>query len=141
MFFVLGPAAVLYFTRPEPWVVGGPWTSILATAVIVVANLWVARLVSEFIRTGDGTHVPIDPPRRFVVSDAYRWTRNPMYTAYILIVLGEALLFRSLALVLYAGALCVIAHLYVIYREEPLLEARFGDEYRDFCRRVPRWGL
>ncbi len=141
MFFGLGPAAVLYFTRDQPWALGGLPTTVLGAAVIVASTLWVVRLVGKFIRVGDGTHVPIDPPRNFVAADAYRWTRNPMYTAYILTVLGEAMLFASLALVIYAAALWLIAHTYIVRREEPLLEKRFGDEYRDYRRRTPRWGF
>ncbi len=141
MFFVLGPAAVLYCTRDQPWALGGLLTTVLGAAAIVASTLWVVRLVGKFIRVGDGTHVPIDPPRNFVAADAYRWTRNPMYTAYIVTVLGEALLFASFALAIYAAALWAIAHVYVVWREEPLLEQRFGDEYRDYCRRVARWGL
>ncbi len=141
MFFVLGPAAVLYLSRQHPWQLGTIYAVVPGVVLIVAANLWVVRLVGQFIRFGDGTHVPIDPPRRFVATDSYRWTRNPMYSAYVVIAIGEALLFQSVALVFYASTLWLIAHLYVVFREEPLLAERFGDSYRQYLAQVPRWGL
>ncbi len=139
MFFVVAPGAILFLSRPNPFATGGIVTSALAVAVIVGANLWATRLVESFVKQGDGTQVPIDPPRRFVHSASYRWTRNPMYTSYIITILGEALLFQSAHLLIYAAALWLIAHLYVVYREEPLLLKRFGADYERYKAKVPRW--
>jgi protein-S-isoprenylcysteine O-methyltransferase Ste14 len=141
MFFVLGPAAILYLTREEPLATAGGLTAALGLLVVAGANLFVVRHVALFIREGDGTHVPIDPPRRFVQSHAYQRLRNPMYLAYVVTAFGEAIFFASAALAVYAAALGLIAHLYVVLREEPLLLERFGEEYEGYCRRVPRWGF
>jgi protein-S-isoprenylcysteine O-methyltransferase Ste14 len=141
MFFVLGPGAILYLTREEPFAIGGAVAAVLGLLLVVAANLFVARHVALFIREGDGTHVPIDPPRRFVGSLAYQRLRNPMYLAYVVIAFGEAVFFGSFALVVYSGALWLVAHLYVVFREEPLLLQRFGEEYEQYCARVPRWGF
>ncbi len=141
MFFVLGPAALLFLTRDNPWQVAGPLLAAPGAVLIIGANLWVARLVSAFIREGDGTHVPLDPPRHFVRSLSYQRLRNPMYLAYVVIMLGEALLFGSPVLVLYSFGFWLIAHAYVVFREEPLLQRRFGDDYERYKARVPRWGL
>ncbi len=139
MFFVAAPAAILHLTRDTPLATGGRLAVLAGIAIIALANAYVIQLVATFIRDGDGTHVPIDPPRRFVETRAYRHTRNPMYLAYIAVIVGEALLFRSTALLIYAAVLWAIAHFYVVLREEPLLERRFGDAYADYRRRVPRW--
>lgn len=140
MFFAVFPAAILFATRDDPFALASPLAVAAGAALFAAANLFVFRLVAIFIREGDGTHVPIDPPRRIVLSSAYGRTRNPMYLAYVVAVLGEAILFGSVALLVYAAALWAIAHLYVVWREEPLLERRFGDAYRAYCREVPRWG-
>ena len=140
MFFLVFPGVILYFTRADPLSTGGYGIAIPGAAIILCANVLVAKLVGDFIRRGDGTQVPIDPPRRIVQSSLYARTRNPMYLAYIAVVLGEAMLFGSAALVIYAVVLWGIAHIYVVLREEPLLQKRFGDEYRRYLERVPRWG-
>jgi protein-S-isoprenylcysteine O-methyltransferase Ste14 len=95
--------------------------------------LWV------FATVGRGTPGPWDAPRRVVAEGPYRWVRNPIYIAALLVVVGEAWLFLSLPLLLYAGALAVSVHLFVIGYEEPTLRRRFGDEYAAYQRHVRRW--
>lgn len=56
-------------------------------------------------------------------------------------VVGEAWLFLSLPLLLYAIALALGFHLLVVAYEEPTLRGRFGEEYESYRRSVPRWIL
>ena len=56
-------------------------------------------------------------------------------------LLGEAWLFRSTAVVEYAVVVLVAFHLFVVLYEEPTLEARFQESYRAYRRAVPRWGF
>jgi protein-S-isoprenylcysteine O-methyltransferase Ste14 len=83
--------------------------------------------------------LPMRPTTSLVFSGPYRWTRNPMYLAMLLLYIGIALLFDIFwALVLIPLVLLLVVRL-VIWREEQYLEARFGDEYRQYRRRVRRW--
>ncbi len=59
--------------------------------------------------------------------------------AALLIVLGEAWLFRSLRLLAYAVAMAVFFHLFVTGYEERTLSRRFGSTYLEYRRMVPRW--
>ncbi|MGH7674633.1 MAG: methyltransferase family protein, partial [Gemmatimonadales bacterium] len=68
---------------------------IVLGAGLLVACVW------EFARSGRGTLSPVDPPRELVVRGLYRYVRNPMYLSVTTIVLGELLLTRSRALLLY----------------------------------------
>jgi protein-S-isoprenylcysteine O-methyltransferase Ste14 len=95
----------------------------------------------RFGREGDGTPAPWDAPVGLVGGGLYRKTRNPMYVAMLLALLGEALLFANGSLLLHALIMAVVFHLRVTGGEEPLLRARFGSAYADYCRRVPRWLL
>ena len=63
---------------------------------------------------GHGTPGPWDAPRRLVAVGPYRWVRNPIYLAALLVVLGEAGLFLSPPLLLYAVTMAVCCHLFVI---------------------------
>ena len=92
-----------------------------------------------FAAVGRGTPGVWDAPRRVVTVGPYRWVRNPIYLGALLIVFGEAWLFLSLDLVLYAAALAVAFHLIVVGYEEPRLRARFGDSYEAYRRTVLRW--
>jgi protein-S-isoprenylcysteine O-methyltransferase Ste14 len=79
-----------------------------------------------FATAGRGTPGLWDSPRRVVTIGPYRWVRNPIYLAALLIVSGQAWLFLSVDLLIYAGALAVAFHLFVTGYEERRLRARFG---------------
>jgi protein-S-isoprenylcysteine O-methyltransferase Ste14 len=88
---------------------------------------------------GRGTPMPFDPPRELVVQGPYRYVRNPMYVAGVLVLLGEALLFTSLPLLEYAAAFWLATHLLVLGYEEPRLRRSFGDGYERYRATVNRW--
>jgi hypothetical protein len=57
----------------------------------------------------------------------------------IALLVGQALLFGSLALLVYAAGIFLAFHLFVVFYEEPTLRRQFGAEYEAYCRAVPRW--
>ena len=128
-----------------PWWImtrhGGTATPVAWAAVpVIVAGaalyLW---CVWNFASVGGGTPGPWDAPRRVVARGPYRWVRNPIYLAALLVVLGEAWLFTSPRLLAYAAAMAACFHLFVTGYEERKLGRRFGDSYLEYRRRVPRW--
>jgi protein-S-isoprenylcysteine O-methyltransferase Ste14 len=113
---------------------------VLLGAALIVAGfalwLWTVRL---FARIGKGTLAPWDPTRRLVVQGPYAHVRNPMISAVLATLLGEAALFGSPGILILAAAFGAVNHAFFVLREEPGLEQRFGDEYREYRRAVPRW--
>ncbi len=112
-----------------------PLVLVAIGAILLLWSVW------EFFASGRGTLAPVDPPRHLVVSGLYRFTRNPMYNGVLLVLLGEAWLFRSVTLLVYAAVVLLLVHLFVVRYEERALETRFGDSYRAYRRHVPRWGF
>jgi protein-S-isoprenylcysteine O-methyltransferase Ste14 len=110
-----------------------------AVAVMVFGVALYFWCLWAFASVGRGTPGPWDPPRRFVAVGPYCWVRNPMSISAILVVVGEAWLFRSLPLLAYAGGVAIVFHLFVIGYEEPALRRRFGETYAEYRRTVPRW--
>ena len=92
-----------------------------------------------FARIGRGTLAPWDPTRHLVVEGPYRHVRNPMITAVLAVLAGEAALFGSPPLLIWCAAFFAINHVFFRLHEEPGLERRFGEEYRAYKRNVPRW--
>jgi protein-S-isoprenylcysteine O-methyltransferase Ste14 len=76
---------------------------------------------------------------QLVVRGLYRFVRNPMYLGVTIVLLGEALLTRSGALVLYWAIWFALANLFVILYEEPSLRRRFGASYDAYMMQVNRW--
>jgi protein-S-isoprenylcysteine O-methyltransferase Ste14 len=112
------------------------WPAVAVIAVGVTLYLWCLWV---FAAVGRGTPGPWDAPRHMVAVGPYRWVRNPIYLAALLVVLGEAWLFLSPPLVAYAGAMAISCHLFVVGYEEPTLRRRFGDSYEAYLRTVHRW--
>jgi protein-S-isoprenylcysteine O-methyltransferase Ste14 len=94
---------------------------------------------ARFALQGLGTPAPVFPTRRLVVTGVYRYVRNPMYVAVAAIILGQALLFGSVALLEYGAVVWLMFHLFVLLYEEPTLRGVFGSDYEAFRAAVPRW--
>ncbi len=137
---VLIPGILLYF---EGGVIPGWGISglVVAAGVLFLAAgvLTALHTVRLFLVEGDGTPAPWAPPRRFVVQGAYSHVRNPMILSVISMLLGEALTLGSMYVLLWAILFFVLNHLWFVFFEEPRLERRFGEEYREYKRNVPRW--
>ncbi len=116
---------------PSIWMVG-----FLPLLLGVGLYLWCA---GAFTFVGKGTPAPIDAPKVLVIQGPYQWVRNPMYIAVLSVVIGEAILFRSLPLVEYALLVWLVVHLFVVFVEEPSLRGQFGDSYETYLRTVRRW--
>jgi len=97
------------------------------------------RCAWDFTSTGKGTPAPIDPPKHLVARGLYRFVRNPMYVGVLIALLGEAWLFSSWSLVIYAMIIITWQHLFVVFYEEPALKRKFGESYSDYLARTPRW--
>jgi protein-S-isoprenylcysteine O-methyltransferase Ste14 len=122
--------------RFDPTAPAVAWPALVLIAVGAALYLWCLWM---FAVVGRGTPGPWDAPAHVVVTGPYRWVRNPIYLAALLVVVGEACLFLSVPLLAYAGAMAVLFHIFVIGYEEPTLARRFGEAYLDYRRKVPRW--
>ena len=116
---------------PSIWLIG-----LLPLLLGVALYFWCA---GAFTFIGKGTPAPIDAPRTLVIQGAYRWVRNPMYIAVLSVVIGQAILFRSILLAGYALLLWAIFHTFVVFVEEPSLRQQFGASYEAYLQAVPRW--
>ena len=72
------------------------------------------------------------------IGGLYRYVRNPMYVGACLILFGEALLFASAGLLIYASAMFALFNMFV-YGEEARLRHTYGGSYEQYCKSVPRW--
>ena len=116
-----------------------------ATLLIIGLGIGLAGLVlltttiRKVILIGNGTIMPWVPTKKFIVGSLYRHVRNPMILSLILLQVGEAVLFASCGIAVLAALNFVINTIYFIYSEEPGLEKRFGKEYIEYKKNVPRW--
>ncbi len=112
----------------------------LIGVILVQIGLFV-HLASIYLfkSIGKGTPVPIEPPKKFVYTGLYKFVRNPMYLAIFVDMLGGFFIFGHLLILLYAFLFLFVIHIYVVVIEEPKLQERFGKEYEEYTKSIPRW--
>jgi protein-S-isoprenylcysteine O-methyltransferase Ste14 len=115
-----------------------PW---IALSVLLAGASLLLWCVHEFYVAGKGTLAPWSPPRQLVTTGPYRFCRNPMYVAVVTILLGWCLLWNLRTLIYYAVVTMCVFHLRVLFYEEPWAARTFGEEWRAYRERVPRWVL
>ncbi len=136
--FVALPYVVLYLTAALPGIELGGWRYVGFLAFTPGLLLFYLPVL-EFGTKGHGTPAPFDPTKRLVVDGVFGYLRNPMYLGAFLVLLGEGLLFTSLPLLVVSVVAWVLFHLYVVTREEPRLREKFGIDYVEYTKGVPRW--
>lgn len=107
--------------------------------VLLLSAAFVVRAFVRFVVDGLGTPAPIAPPLHLVVTGTYRYVRNPMYLAVTGAIVGQALLFGHLSLLLYAAIFLAGAAAFVHVYEEPTLARQFPAEYPAYRANVPGW--
>jgi protein-S-isoprenylcysteine O-methyltransferase Ste14 len=119
-------------TSSMPLIIVGA-TTLLCGTILAVWTIYLFKTV------GQGTPNPKLPPKTFVVSGPYRYSRNPMALGGLLILLGEAAIYYSPSLLGIAMLYGVIIYFNAMFVEEPELKERFGVPYTDYLKQVPRF--
>jgi protein-S-isoprenylcysteine O-methyltransferase Ste14 len=118
---------------PDALPVGWIGAAVFAVAVALLA--WAIVTI-----TRAGSNVPTNMPTTAIVDTGpYRFTRNPIYLAMFLGLVGLALAFDSLWLLAALVPFALVIRYGVVAREEVYLERKFGDSYSRYRSRVRRW--
>lgn len=135
---VVFPALILYFTRCKTKKITA--SSLVWAAVFFVPGAILALYTMLlFNRKGKGTPAPWDPPVNLITTGPYKYVRNPMITAVLLMLTGESSLLRSKALAIYTVTFFLQNCLYFHFFEEKQLQRRFGKAYSDYKASTPMW--
>jgi protein-S-isoprenylcysteine O-methyltransferase Ste14 len=141
---VVVPALILYLGAGPNVGLGLPLPfaflpAIAGAALIAGGLVLMYSTISLFARVGSGTLAPWDPTQRLVVLGPYRHVRNPMISGVMSILLGEGLLLGSPGILAWFLVFAVLNAIFIPLFEEPDLARRFGNEYLEYSRNVPRW--
>ena len=125
----LVPLPFLPADLPAGWL--GAMVFVLALALVAWAIVTITRA---------GSNVPTNLPTTTIVeSGPYRFTRNPIYLGMFLGLIGLAIAFDNLWLLMMLVPFALVIRYGVVAREEAYLERKFGDVYRGYRSRVRRW--
>ena len=125
------------------WLIRWPselWGSVLwlGLSCLVAAGCLVVAAVMEFARVRT-TIIPRKAPSGLITSGIFRYSRNPIYLADLLILAGLALLWESLVGLLLVPVLGWILHVRFIRGEEERLAEAFGEEFSSYYAATRRW--
>jgi len=110
-------------------------------AVFVVAALMVGVPAVLGFRRANTTVNPLKPEAStaLVTGGVFRWTRNPMYLAMLLLLLAWACIVSNWAALAILPLFVAYLNRFQIGPEERALQARFGAEFESYRRKVRRW--
>lgn len=140
---VIIPAILLYFSvtqglQGKIFSARGD-TMALGLVFLVFGSMLAVKTSRLFLTLGQGTPAPWMPPRKLVVAGPYRYVRNPMISGMILILLGESLVFGSFLIFIWTVIFFAGNMIYFPLSEEKNLIKRFGQDYLEYKKNVPRW--
>ena len=111
----------------------------IGTTVFLIGFIIMLWCIVSFAVNGRGTLSPVDPTKKLVVVGLYKFSRNPMYVGVTLMLIGEAIFFKSLELWMYILFVVITFIIFTIFVEEPRLRNDFGAAYERYCENVRRW--
>jgi protein-S-isoprenylcysteine O-methyltransferase Ste14 len=110
-------------------------------AGVVVFALGLALFISAIATiAGAGSRVETHKPTTTIVSNGpYAFTRNPIYLAMFISLIGLAIAFNCAWIILMMIPFYLVIRYGVVAREETYLERKFGAAYLSYKSRVRRW--
>ncbi len=97
------------------------------------------RKLPPVLELDEGERLLTATPRVLITHGPFAYSRNPTYLAGMFIWLGWAIFYGSVVMLIWTVVGWTFFNYFKVPREERALEARFGEAYRDYRRRVPRW--
>jgi protein-S-isoprenylcysteine O-methyltransferase Ste14 len=122
-----------------PGLGGANLRALAAGGALAIAGLALGLFsIREFKQAGTSV-VPGEPSTALIERGPYKFTRNPIYIGMTVLYFGLAVMLTSAWMLLLLIPVLIILQRGVVEREEAYLAAKFGEAYRQFQTRVPRW--
>jgi protein-S-isoprenylcysteine O-methyltransferase Ste14 len=96
--------------------------------------LWSLISFRQSFRVG----IDADHPDRLITDGVFAFSRNPIYVAFAMILIGEFFIFPNWTSLIALGAATWLLHRQVL-REEEYLGGHYGQAYAEYRRRVRRY--
>jgi protein-S-isoprenylcysteine O-methyltransferase Ste14 len=134
------PLLILIFTYKFSWHLNFPLIllPVIFGSLLIISGICLLIITNKlFCIIGKGTLAPWNPPKLLVIIGPYKYIRNPMIGAVLLILLGEVIITGSVTLFSWLVIFLITNVIYFIYSEEPALVKRFGSDYKKYKESVP----
>jgi protein-S-isoprenylcysteine O-methyltransferase Ste14 len=146
--FFISPFALFYFYTVFAAAFGWPnvgsrqffhsaivaWIGVLFCLAGLLLLLWSVVSFQQSFRIG----IDIDRPDRLITDGVFAFSRNPIYVAFVGILIGEFFILPNWIMLAYVVAATWLIHRQVL-REEEFLHRHYGQAYADYANRVRRY--
>jgi protein-S-isoprenylcysteine O-methyltransferase Ste14 len=134
------PWAISLLARHGGWTDGRPstwnWLGLIPVLIGTAGLLWGVAVHSA--QSPHGIEWELD--RSYLLRRGlYAFSRHPMYLSEMLLILGWVIFYGSISVLIAAVAWFIFFNFYAMPSEERILEAHFGEAYREYKKKVPRW--
>lgn len=116
-----------------------PFGQYLGMLMILSGLAFIVYLVFVFKVVGKGSPVITEGAKKLIIKGPYQYVRNPMYLTHLWIWLAMFVIFGDVLLILYLLLGWLTLHVFVTKWEEPQLKEKFGREYDEYVKKIPRW--
>ena len=124
--------------RPLRFPLPRSMTLVLGALAIAAAVALFASALRLFRASGQHPR-PWLPSPSLIIEGPYRFSRNPIYLAMLLVQIGLGLVLDNGWIVALSGASLLVIHVIAVRPEEAYLLDRFGDPYRQYLATVRRY--
>jgi protein-S-isoprenylcysteine O-methyltransferase Ste14 len=128
---------VLHFLLPGLQIFSSPWRYLGILPLIVGGALNI--LADQSFKRHETTVKPFEDSSHLVTNGVFRLSRNPMYLGFVLLLAGIAILLGSATPWIVVAVFPFLMELRFIRPEEAMLDARFGENWLEYKRRVRKW--
>ena len=127
----------LYFIFPISTVFPFPY-NLLGFILIAVGTVLSIVAENQFKRVGTNVNTFAEPDK-LVCDGSFRYSRNPMYLSFVVLLVGVWIFMGRLSPLLGVVVFTLIAELYYIKLEERAMLDKFGDEYLEYKSQTRKW--
>ena len=107
--------------------------------VLLIVAAWITIAAMAQFRRSKTTIIPHKAPSALITGGVFRFSRNPIYLADVLILLGVSLIWGSALGLLLTPALALVLDRRFIQPEEARLAEAFGSDFEDYRSQVRKW--
>jgi protein-S-isoprenylcysteine O-methyltransferase Ste14 len=127
----------LHFLVPLLYFIPSPWN--LVGIIPIIFGIWINLSADQAFKKAYTTVKPFEETNTLIQRGVFRLSRNPMYLGFEFILIGLALLLRSLSPYLVVLLFPIVIDRSFIQVEERMLDTKFEEDWRQYKAKVRKW--
>jgi len=135
--FLIILTLILHFIFPIREIISFPYN--ITGILLVILGLLISIWGGKTFRKSKAPIIPGSKPTKTVTSGPFKFSRNPMYLGFVIILLGYGIILGSIIGFLAAVGFFLVMHFGFIPFEEKLMEKHMGKKYLAYKNKVRKW--